>query len=138
MAQYNSMNTNNIWIHILSISFSGIICSFSNQKIRKHGNNKGIQSTYHDIAVCITAFFAAILLLPIITSGLDGSTRSIPFFISVWRMKYALRNPAVEQAKKTEIELYIINSAPYILYVFSDKTFLIDKATVILVTHAIK
>ena len=52
-------------------------------------------------------------------------------------MKYALKNPAVEQAKKTEIELYIINSAPSILYVLSDNTFLIAKATVILLAHAI-
>ncbi len=99
------MKKNDISTHVLSTLCFGIILSLSDQKIRKLGKNKGIQSTYLDIAVCITAFFAAIWLLPTTTLVSEGSTRSIPFYISVWRMKYALRNPAVEQAKKAEIEL---------------------------------
>lgn len=57
-------------------------------------------------------------------------------FISVYRIKYAFKNPAVEHAKKAEIELKIINLEPFMCFVLLSRAFLIPNATPILEAQA--
>jgi hypothetical protein len=55
---------------------------------------------------------------------------STPFYNSEFLMNQAFKNPAVEQAKNDDIELYTINFAPPKFLVLPDKAFLIPRDTI--------
>ena len=84
---------------------------------QKDGIKSGTHNMYLDIAVCITAWLAATFDTPIGISGNLGSMTLIPFSSSVYLMKKALRNPAVEHAKKALTEFMTTSLDPVMLLV---------------------
>jgi hypothetical protein len=92
----------------------------------------GIANRYLDMAVCITALCAAAWLRPSCIFGFSGSKMLIPEVNSVYLIRYAFKNPAVETAKKAETLFNNIYLAPPTLPNFIETILRIAKATAIL------
>jgi hypothetical protein len=114
---------------VLSAKLFGINLILSIIKRHIGGMKMGIAKTYLEIAVYVTALLAHAFDFP--WELPFSSTASIPFYNSVFLINHALREPAVEQAKKLLTEFIMINFEPFKFLVYPDKAFLIPKATVI-------
>ena len=111
---YSSPAKNDASIKFLKYRFFGINFVRSMAMIAIGGRNIVTLKSTRLIAVYKTAFYAAFFDTPT-GSLVSGSTTSIPFFISVYRMTHAFKKPAIEQAQN---EL-----TPLIMY-FQDPVFL--------------
>ena len=98
-ARYISINSNIICKLKLPKGEIGNICIFSRANNVVVGINKGSYRIILDDAVCITALFAAMWLLPIEINGLAGLKMLMPASSSWVRIKKVFRNPAAAFAK---------------------------------------